>query len=377
MGILLTGATGFLGGELLARYAERPEQPVYALVRAGSDEEASARIRRTLGWLCGWGAGANVIAVRGDLTQPGLGLDPHRRDALAERTTSVVHCAATVSFDAPLEEARAINVEGTRRLLELAHLAARRGGLDCFSHVSTAYVAGTRRGPFGEDELDVGQRFRNTYERSKFETEQVVRAAAPELPVQILRPSIVVGDSRTGWTSAFNVLYWPLRTFVRGGYPAIPARRSAPVDVVPVDYVADAILALAGRPGTTYHLTAGERTSSVGELIDLAAAYFGRPAPRVVPPGLYRRVAHPLLLRRADERRRRALAQSGVFFPYFGMRVRYDDAEVRAVLGPEGIKPPSLRDYFARLMDFAVATRWGKEPVARWQAGRSTLPAAA
>ena len=126
----------------------------------------------------------------------------------------------------------------------------------------------------------------------------LLRKRGSSLPVQVVRPSIVVGDSRSGWTPAFNVLYAPLRAFSGGAYPMIPARRSSPVDVVPVDYVADGILALAGRPGTTYHLTASERASTVGELIELASGYAGRPAPRVVPPRLYRRLVHPILLRR-------------------------------------------------------------------------------
>ena len=79
-----------------------------------------------------------------------------------------------------------------------------------------------------------------------------------------MRPSIVVGDSATGWTPSFNVLLRAHEGVLARAYPAIPARRSAPVDVVPVDYVADAILALAGRPGTTHHLTASERASTVG-----------------------------------------------------------------------------------------------------------------
>src|SRR5207248_9490481 len=170
---------------------------------------------------------------------PQLGLDAARRDWLAERTARVVHCAASVSFTLPLEESRAINVEGTRRMLDLGELCVRRGGLDCFTHVSTAYVAGTHPGRFSEDDLDVGQGFRNAYEQSKFEAELLVRERSPSVPVQVVRPSIVVGDSTTGWTPAFNVLYMPLRAFARGAYPAIPARRSAPVDVVPVDYVAD------------------------------------------------------------------------------------------------------------------------------------------
>ena len=95
------------------------------------------------------------------------------------------------------------------------------------------------------------------------------------LPVTVLRPSIIVGERDSGWTTSFNVLYWPLRAFSRGTYIALPARGDAPVDVVPVDYVADAIFALSQAPeaeGATYHLTAGADASSVGELVELASA---------------------------------------------------------------------------------------------------------
>ena len=123
-------------------------------------------------------------------------------------------------------------------------------------------MAGTHKGEFGEDQLDVGQRFRNPYEQSKFEAERLVRAADGRLPIQIFRPSIVVGERTTGWTPAFNVLYSPLKAFVRGSLPAVPARRSAPVDVVPVDYVADAVFELAGDPvERNQHLPPGGRAA--------------------------------------------------------------------------------------------------------------------
>ena len=99
------------------------------------------------------------------------------------------------------------------------------------------------RARFAECDLDRGQAFHNSYERSKFEAEQLVRRPAG-LPDTILRPSIVVGDRNNGWTAAFNVLYWPLRAFARGLFTAVPAIASAPVDVVSVDYVADATFAL-------------------------------------------------------------------------------------------------------------------------------------
>jgi thioester reductase-like protein len=366
-GTILTGGTGFLGGEVLARLFERDERPVYVLIRADDDERADERLGALLESLFGSAepCGDRAIAVCGDVTRPWLGMGSRRRDWLAERTDRIIHCAASVSFTMPLEDQRRTNAAGTRRAVELAELCARRGGLEAFVHTSTAYVAGTYPGIFGESDLDLGQDFRNPYERSKFEAELLVRERARDLPVQVVRPSIVVGDSRTGWTPTFNVLYGPMKAFARGAYPAVPARRSAPVDVVPVDFVADAIVALAGGPGGTYHLTAGDRASSVGELIELGTAAAARPAPRVLPPWLYRRLIHPLLVRSGDEARRRALRRSEVYFPYFAMRTRYDNSAAREALTPAGIEPPPLASYFQRLVAFAQAARWGRRPIAR------------
>ncbi len=369
-GVLLTGATGFVGMELLARYLERTDRRVYALVRGANERDVTARVEHTL--LCLFGAdhpyARRVVAVRGDITRPGLGLGS-RRDQLAERVSEVVHGAASVSFGLGLEDLRQVNVEGTRRVLEFAERCQARGGLRRFSYISTAYVAGERVGCFSEDDLDVGQRFRNAYEQSKFEAECLVTRARRRLPATVLRPSIIVGERDTGWTQSFNVLYWPLRAFSRGAYAALPARRDAPVDVVSVDYVADAIFALSQAreaEGATFHLTAGAHVSSVGELVELAAAYFRRPAPRLISPGVYRRVVHPLLLQAArDERGRRALSRSEVFFPYFEMAVTFDDRRSRVALRGTGIAPTPLPRYFDQLVEFALAAEWGRRSIPR------------
>jgi len=315
--LLLTGATGFLGMELLARYLERTERTVYALVRAADDAEAQARLRAAVARVVDAPGRFDhrLLAIRGDVALPGLGISRSRRLALAESVTEIVHSAASVSFTLPLEEAREINVEGTRRMLELAELCTAHGSLRRFAYVSTAYVAGDATGTFGEDDHDVGQGFRNTYERTKWEAERLVRAHAERLPVQIFRPSIVVGEQETGWTAAFNVIYAPLRAFAKGAsVPLIPGRRSAPVDVVPVDYVADAIFALSSREegaGCTYSLAAGPQASSVGELVALSARTFERSRPLIVPPALYGRTVHPLVLRRSSgARRSRSLRRS-------------------------------------------------------------------
>lgn len=358
----MTGATGFVGMELLARYLERTDRTVFALVRGASDEEAQERLDDTVSRVLPDPAAVagRALAVRGDVMQRGLGIEPRRRVELAAEVGEIIHSAASVSFALPLDESRAINVRGTENVLDFA---ADVNGLESFSYVSTAYVAGDHRGTFREDQLDAGQSFRNTYEQSKFEAESLVRSRIDVLPTKIFRPSIIVGEADTGWTPAFNVIYWPLKAFARGAYKAVPARRSAPVDVVPVSYVADAIFELARRDapsGATYNLTAGDHASSVGELLELGARYFGRRHPRVVPPPLYRRLAHPVLLRRASERGRKALEASEVFFPYFAMRVRYDTINASTGLAGTGVRVPRLCDYFERLMDFAVAADWGR-----------------
>jgi thioester reductase-like protein len=375
--IFLTGATGFVGMELLARYLQRTNRTVYALVRGRDDAEAQARLDATVSRMLPDPAAHadRAIAVCGDVLKPGLGMAPRQRAALATEVGEIVHAAASVSFALPLPESRAINVGGTEHVLAFAELAQRRGdGIGRLSYISTAYVAGDHRGRFREDQLDAGQGFRNPYEQSKFEAERTVREHIHRLPIQIFRPSIVVGEADTGWTPAFNVIYWPLKAFSRGAYSAVPARRRSPVDVVPVSYVADAIFELARQDapsGATYNLAAGDRASDVGELLGMSADYFGRRRPRVIPPTAYERVVHPLMLRKVDPRRRKALSSSEVFFPYFAMRVKYDTINERAALAGTDVAVPPLSDYFGRLMDYAVAADWGRvQPPRRVEAAR-------
>jgi long-chain acyl-CoA synthetase len=370
--VLISGATGFLGMELVARLLEDGDRRVWVLVRASGQEEAETRVRFTLGKLVADADACvdRVVPVAGDLTQPGLGLDPRRRAELAEHVDEVIHAAATVSFGLPLAEARSVNLEGTRRMLELAtQISARGSGLRRFAHISTAYVAGTHRGVFGDADLERGQGFHNSYERSKWEAERLVRHHAERLPVQVMRPSIVVGDELSGWTASFNVIYLPLRAYARGALPAVPARRSAPVDIVPVSYVARAILALADAgPGRTFNLAAGPGAPTLGELIDRAAAHLARPRARAVPPTLYRRVLHPLLLRRAGPAQRRWLERGSVLFPYFSSQVRFETSAARAALDPLGIRVPPAARYFDRLLEFADWADWGRRPVGRAEA---------
>jgi thioester reductase-like protein len=359
--ILLTGATGFLGMDMLARLLERDSEEILMLVRARSDDEAQERLASTLAQLYERqpASAARVRAIRGDLLEHDLGLSKQDRRRLVGSVDRIVHCAASISFELPLAQAREINVQGLARMIELAReTSAGGGGLRRLLHVSTAYVGGTQAQAqcFTEEQLEQGQEFRNSYERSKYEGELLLLREARDLPVVIARPSIVVGHQASGWTPAFNVIYWPMRAFERGLLTRLPARADSIVDFVPVDYVTDGVLALLEQPqaGGTYHLVAGAHALTVGELVQLYAVlvdprWHGRAPVRLVPQDAA-----------AD-----LPAGAGAYVPYFDVRCRFDDTRAREALGRLGVRKPNPRDYLGRLIGYAHETAWGKRPISR------------
>jgi nucleoside-diphosphate-sugar epimerase len=337
--VLLTGATGFLGMEVLVRLLERSDHEVLCLVRADDHEAAEARLDDVLSklYLDPSPYRGRVHALPGDLTH---GIAPPEQEI-----DVVCHCAASISFDLPLDEAREINVDGVHTIIELARAAGARR----FVHVSTAYVSGIHSGVFTEDML--GSEFRNTYEQTKCEAERMVGDVGG-MEVAIARPSIVMGESDSGWTPAFNVLYWPLRAFSRGLFAQVPAKPDGRVDVVPVDYVADGIFKLVESDATgTFNLVSGADAATCIELADLACAHFDRPRPPFVDTGESAGAAGD--------------GQGAVYLPYFDMEVVFDDSRTRELLG---LRAPRLRDYFDTLLDYADAARWGKRGLAREEA---------
>lgn len=379
--LLLTGGTGFVGMAVLARILKRTDRHVVVMVRAGSESEADRRLEVLMSSLFASPGRykGRVTAVCGDLTAPALGLG-RAREWIAEHVGEIIHGAASVAFNLSLPESRSINVEGTRRVLDLAHDCAGQGdGLSRMTYVSTAYVAGDRHGYARETELDVGQSFRNAYEQSKQEAERLVCGQRERLPLTVVRPSIVVGERETGWTSSFNVMYGPLRAVAAGAFPVMPGRRGAVLDIVTVDYVADAILALAGSPaaeGRTFHVVSGEQATTLHELTQLAARRFERRAPRLIWPRLYRSVLHPVMLRRAGPAMRRRMQRNEAYFPYLSLDLRFDDRGARELLEPMGIRATPICECFETLMDFAEAARWGREPIARSHTLRPSHPIA-
>lgn len=197
--VLLTGATGFLGRYLL-RELQMSGQSVVVLVRGSHKQSAVDRITAAMSQ---WPGSPAPVIVEGDLSQPGLGLATEDRRWIARHCSTVVHAAArTALLGTPDGEPWRSNVEGTQHLLELC----RQLGIVDFHHVSTAFVCGNRTDVIREEELECGQEFHNPYERSKYEAERRVRQAEFLEPT-IYRPSVIVGDSRTGFTSVYQGFY--------------------------------------------------------------------------------------------------------------------------------------------------------------------------
>ena len=297
--------------------------------------------------------------------QPKCGLAPAAYEALAKETTRVIHSAATVRFDHTLEEARSINVEGTRRILDFAESAP---GLRSVAYVGTAYVAGERNDLILEDELAVGQGYRNTYEQSKAEAEALVRSRLCSLPGVILRPSIIVGDSlQAGVTSSFKMMYWPLKIYARGLWRTVPGYPDAVLDIVPVDFVANAVARIAfddAALGSTLHLCAGPRGSAtILQVARRAMEYFNAPEPRFVDPGFFFAIVRPLLFASLWGKKRRILRDGRAYRDYFTMRMQFDTTNAERLLEPVSIRPPQVLDYLDRLFNYCVASDWGRKPV--------------
>lgn len=359
--LLVTGATGFLGTHLVRELLEQdPNTTLALLIR---DKPGQSGRQRADSFLAP-SQRSRVQVFSGDVSLPNCGLDTAAWQQLTAETTRVIHSAATVRFDHSLGEARQINVEGTRHVLDFA--AAARN-LRSFAYVGTAYVAGERNGLVLENELAVGQGYRNTYEQTKSESEALVRSRLHSLPGVILRPSIIVGDSRTGVTSSFKMMYWPLKIYARGLWRTVPGYPDAVLDIVPVDFVAASIARIVFNDaalGTTLHLCAGPRGSAtIHQIAHRAMEYFNGPEPRYVEPKFFFAIVRPLLYLALWGRKRRVLVNGRAYRDYFTMRMQFDTANAERLLAPAGICPPHVLDYLDRLFHYCVASDWGRHPV--------------
>ncbi len=364
--VFITGATGLIGSNLIVRILkDDPTTQLILLVRGDSVDDAKKRLEGRLGT---WSTEADLLpmkkrirVIKGDISLSRLGLPELLYKQLAAQVTHIIHSAATVQFQLPLECARRVNSGGTENVMTLARSAMRAGGLRRVAYISTAYVCGDREGTISEEELECGQQFVNTYERTKLESEKFIRESMGELPLVVFRPSIVVGDSKTGRTTAFNVLYAPLKLIYHRVVDTLPGGPHIPLDIVPVDFVTAAInhicLKRTDGIGKTYHLTAGgDRATTTGEIVDLAVSYFNHiDTNRHIPPTKFL----PLKTFRAIGGKR-VIQALEAYEPYLCTHKTFDNSNTLCALRGTGIAPPEFAGYYRAILRYCIETDWGK-----------------
>jgi nucleoside-diphosphate-sugar epimerase len=267
--IFITGATGFVGSHLASRLLDAGHF-VSVLARSSKNISAQTRVEEVLREV-GTSRLENLRVFEGDISLPDIGLTDDARKELTSSTDELWHCAASLSFQQEdRKEIFRMNVDGTRHVLRLLKQTPTRR----IHHVSTAYIAGNRPDVALETEIDVGQTFKNPYEESKCQSEMLIAEEQRKgtIKASVYRPSIVIGDSRSGRVTHFHGVYAFIRALwaslerlrrrtPEGGLVHLPLRvlgsEAQTLNFVPIDYVVDGMLAISGRPdsaGGTYHL---------------------------------------------------------------------------------------------------------------------------
>lgn len=319
MSLLLTGATGLVGRLLLEQTGERD---VLAVARRPVAE------------------GRHVRVLRGDLADASFDLGPY-----AGEITEIIHCAAAVRFDLPLAEARAINTAATGRLLELARRSPR---LKKFTHVSTVYVMGNDEGELPEAPYRAAA-YPNSYEQSKAEAEELVLAAAGDVPLQIVRLSSIAGNARTGVITQFNHVHQLLKLFPRRILPVAPGHPDIPIDLIAEDWTVPSLWHLHERgflPGSIGHLSAGPgATIRLADMLAVCAEIYDCAPPELVPLAEFDR----FMKRRLGGLTGRLLEALGLFLPHLGRDQSFlNETTLRRLPAP----PPTVESFLPAIIRY-------------------------
>ncbi len=362
MAVFLTGSTGYIGAHLAAELLERYGARLNLLVRARDAREAEQRLWRSLQLHFDFARfyqhlRDRITIFRGDLTGAGFDLsaDDYRR--LAETTESVIHCAASLNRKSE-KSCLNVNLRGTLEVIKLAQAARDLHGLRRFSHVSTVAVAGHRWSEVVKEDtaIDWERSDYDPYARTKKFCEHMIHNLLSDVPRTIFRPSIVLGDSRRPETTQFDMV----RAFVfLAGLPVLPLRATDQVDIVPVDFVAESVVALhqKDRPAhNTYHLSSGTASETYQQLTDALAdaQRTSRPlyAPRLQGPFTWA-VERLSNLRGSTVGFGASLLK--VFLPYLVWNTVFDNTRV---VGELGRAPAPFSRYCYGLLRFAREHRF-------------------
>jgi thioester reductase-like protein len=292
---------------------------------------------------------SNFQIIEGDITQPDLGISPLELERAREETTIIFHLAAIYDLAVPRGVAMRVNVEGTRNVNNFARSLT---NLRRYHYASTCFVAGRRTGLILETELRHTAGFRNYYEETKYLAELEVEELKSELPITIHRPSVICGDSHTGETAKYDGVYYLIK-YLQGHNLLSRVNigdREADLNIVPIDFVVEAMAALASderATGATVHLADPDPLTTHDLFETIAQSLTGRGSRVSVPPPLVR-AAFSLRLSGIVT----TLPSVGV--PYFFTKQTYDTTYAQALLAPHGIRCPPFQSYVGALVDFVA-----------------------
>jgi thioester reductase-like protein len=345
----MTGATGFIGRRLVERILEETPGIGFAfLVQKKFENVVAADIAR---WKATEpGRDSEMTVHVGDITDPRLGLSVEEYDRLAAEVTEVWHLAAIYDLAVPFDVAKRINVHGTHHVLAFCKACSKLKKLVYFS---TSYVSGSRTGLILEPELVEGQSFKNHYESTKFAAEVAVRQAIDAgLPGVIIRPGIVVGDSRTGETDKFDGPYFGMQFVHSLKWLPIPLPRpgasKAEVNLVPIDYLVAATVALAHSKkalGGTYQVVDPAPMPAKELYTEICRLITGKPSMGEVPPAL---LDATLSVKPISK----LLGVPKEVLVYFNHPAKYDSARTLEMLEGTGVTCPDMHDYLPTLFRY-------------------------
>ena len=343
--LFITGFPGFIANRLLERLAGN-DCCFILLVQPSFRDRARDEVVR-LAQVAGKSI-ADFQLVEGDISQPGLGLTAEHAALAREQTTRAFHLAAVYDLAVERELAMRVNVGGTRNVLEFARTMPH---LRHFHHVSTCYVAGKREGVILETELHHNAGYRNFYEESKYLAEMEVDSLKNELPITIHRPSVVCGDSQTGETAKYDGVYYLILYLLK--WPSVLeliniGNHEVSLNLVPVDYVVDAMAALAFDEraiGKTVQL-ADPAPLTTNQLFNAIAGAINGGHSRITAPTSW--VSYLLML--PPSPRITGLPHNAV--PYFFVRQLYDPSQANELLAPHAIQCPPFESYVDNIIRF-------------------------
>jgi thioester reductase-like protein len=359
--IFLTGSTGYIGAHVAANLLEQHGASLNLLVRARDPQEAAGRLWQALQLHLEFPKFYEYFQTRmrifcGDLTTPRFGLGEDDYDRLIHTTDSVIHCAASLNRKSE-KSCLNVNLRGTLEVLLLGQKSNYYHGLRRFSQVSTVAVAGKRQDEVvTEDQaIDWDRSDYDPYARTKKFTEHMMRQLLPEVPITIFRPSIVLGDSRHPETTQFDMV----KAFVfLAGLPVLPFPSKDKIDIVNVDFVADAIATLHQKENPlydTYHLSSGVDSQTFRQLTTALAAAQNKRGP-IFLPFLQRPFGagvNFLSNRRGSAAHGASLMK--VFMPYLTWNTVFDNTRVTQELGR---KPVPFSQYSYPLLKFSRETNF-------------------